>query len=315
MINGTPRRYRILVVDDDPQIRRIIRKMVTEAGYEFLEAGSGTQGLVIAVRQRPDLILLDVMMPEMDGYEVARRLRDNPRTANIPVLMVTALGNAGEKIHGLETGADDYITKPFDAAELRTRIQVHLRRSARDLSASPLTNLPGNPSIEQFIRNRLDKHIPIAVLYFDLSYFKAFNDEYGWLKGDKVIKMLGELIAQEVESTEDASSFVGHVGGDDFVAVTSPERAESVAQRVIKRFDTKIGEHYDAVARDSGYMHGKDRRGRKVRIPLMSLGIAIVSSAHRALHHPSQIASLATDVKKYVKSLPGSHYAFDRRRN
>ncbi len=314
-MNGIRRPYRILFIDDDPQIRRIVHLILGEDGHELFEASSGAEGVMLAIRQRPDLILLDVMMPEMDGYEVCRRLRENPRTANIPVIMVTALGNMGEKIRGLETGADDYITKPFDAGELRSRVQAHLRRSVRDLNASPLTSLPGSPAIEQVIRDRLENHEPMAVLYFDLSDFKAYNDEYGWLKGDKVIKMLAEEIEQTVAAEGDGKSFIGHVGGDDFIAVTLPERAEPIAQEIIKRFDVEILEHYSEAAREKGYIEGKDRKGESVRFPIMSLGIAIVSSAYRELYHPSQIAAVAAEVKKYVKTLPGSHYAFDRRRN
>lgn len=309
------RPVRILFIDDDPQIRRILHYVLEEDGYELVEASSGAEGIVSAVRSRPDLILLDVLMPEMDGYEVCRRLRENPRTANIPVLMVTALGNMGEKIRGLDVGADDYITKPFDSGELRSRVQAHLRRSVRDLNASPLTNLPGNPAIEQALREHIQHHNPIAVMYFDLSDFKAYNDEYGWLKGDKVIKMLAEEISQVVTTEADGKGFVGHVGGDDFVAITTPDRAEATAQEIIKHFDVKVCEHYSEIALDKGYIEGEDRKGNRVRFPIMALGIAIVSSEYRDLFHPSQIAAVAAEVKKYVKTLAGSHYAFDRRRN
>jgi len=314
-MNPNHRPYRILFIDDDPQIRRIIQLTLQEDGYEIVEASSGVEGIVSAIRHRPDLILLDVMMPGMDGYEVCKRLRENPRTINIPVLMVTALGNTGEKIRGLESGADDYITKPFDSGELRSRVQAHLRRSTRDLSASPLTNLPGNPAIEQILRDHLEHHDPMAVLYFDLSDFKAYNDEYGWLKGDKVIKMLGEEIAQAVAADSNGKGFVGHVGGDDFVVITPPDRAEAIAQEIIKRFNANVLGHYSETARAKGYIEGEDRKGNAVRFPIMTLGIAIVSTDYRDLYHPSQIAAVAAEVKKFVKTLPGSHYAFDRRRN
>lgn len=314
-MNPSHRPYRILFIDDDPQIRRIIQLVLQEDGYELIGASSGVEGIVSAIRRRPDLILLDVMMPEMDGYEVCKRLRENPRTANIPVLMVTALGNTSEKIRGLEMGADDYITKPFDSGELRSRVQAHLRRSLRDLSASPLTNLPGNPAIEKVLRDHLEHHDPMAVLYFDLSDFKAYNDEYGWLKGDKVIKMLGEEISQVIAATADGKGFVGHVGGDDFVAIVVPDRAEAIAQEIIKRFDGEVLEHYNEAAREKGYIEGEDRKGNRVRFPIMALGIAIVSTDYRDLYHPSQVAAVAAEVKKFVKTLTGSHYAFDRRRN
>ena len=314
-MNPNQRPRRILFIDDDPQIRRIIRLVLQEDGYDLLEANSGLDGIVSAIRNRPDLILLDVMMPEIDGYEVCKRLRENPRTANIPVLMVTALGETASKIRGLDSGADDYITKPFDSGELRSRVQAHLRRSVRDLNASPLTSLPGNIAIEQVLRDHLENHNPMAVLYFDLSDFKAFNDEYGWLKGDKVIKMLADEIGQVVAAHSQDAGFVGHVGGDDFVAITLPDRAEAIAQEIIKRFDAQVLEYYSESAREKGYIEGEDRKGVRVRFPIMGLGIAIVSTDYRDLYHPSQIAAVAAEVKKYVKTLSGSNYAFDRRRN
>jgi diguanylate cyclase (GGDEF)-like protein len=304
---------RILIVDDDAQMRHIVLAALEEEGYEFLEASSGSQGIEIAQKEHPDLILLDLMMPGMNGYEVCQRLRENPKTASIPVLMVTALGALADKVQGLESGADDYITKPFFADELRSRVTAHLRRSTRDLSANPLTSLPGNNVIEHVIRARLERRQPIAVLYIDLSNFKEYNDEYGWLKGDLVLKMLARTIAEVLVAVGGENDFVGHVGGDDFIVVTAPERAEHIAQTLIKRFDAAIPESYSEAARERRYIEVVDRKGRQVRVPLMNIAVAIVSSDRHELSHSAQIAAMAAEVKRYLKTLPGSQYAFDRR--
>lgn len=304
---------RILVIDDDPLIRHVVVAALAKENYEMAEAESGTEGLGKAQANPPDLILLDVMMPDLDGYEVCFRLRSFSTTVNIPIILLTALGEIGERVRGMQMGADDYITKPFDPRELRTRVQAHLRRSTRDLSASPLTRLPGNPLIEQVLGARIAAGGPMAVLYIDLSHFKSYNDEYGWLKGDEVIKMLAKHILEIVLEMGGKDDFVGHIGGDDFVVISTPEFAEPIAQEIIRRFDAAIPQFYSEADRARGYIQATDRQGNPFQAPLVSIAIAIVTNDHRSLEHPLQVADRAVEVKKYVKSLTGSRYAFDRR--
>jgi diguanylate cyclase (GGDEF)-like protein len=306
-------RRKILLIDDDPLIRQLVARTLTEAHFEVTEAASGLEGIASAVANPPDLILLDVMMPGMDGYEVCNHLRQQSATINVPIIFLTALDQMDSKVLGLRTGADDYITKPFDMRELKTRVEVHLRRSARDLSASPLTGLPGNPLIEQVIAVRLQAHEPIAVLYIDLTNFKAYNDEYGWIKGDQVIKMLADTLVAVAASVGTKTDFVGHIGGDDFVLVTIPDRASDVAQHIIDRFDAAVPEFYSQEVRERGYSIVRDRRGRIFHAPIATVSIAIVTNAQRELQNPLQVADIAAEVKELVKSHPGSHYAFDRR--
>jgi diguanylate cyclase (GGDEF)-like protein len=253
------------------------------------------------------------MMPGMDGYEVCQHLRQVSTTVNVPIIMLTALDQVDSKVHGFRTGADDYVTKPFDLQELRTRVETHLRRSARDQSASPLTGLPGNRMIEQTLAARIKTAEPMAVLYVDLTNFKAYNDVYGWLKGDQIIRLLGTMLTNVVGELGGASDFVGHVGGDDFVVVSTPQHAATIAQQVIHRFDVDILDFYNEETRARGYSIVKDRRGKLYHAPLATVAIAIVTNAHREFENPTEIAALAAEVKQYVKSRPGSHYAFDRR--
>jgi diguanylate cyclase (GGDEF)-like protein len=305
---------RILLIDDDPLMRHIVKSALAGDDYVFAEAHTGADGLAQALADRPDLILLDIMMPDMEGYEVCHRLRANLTTLSVPIVVLTALAETAEKVRGMQVGADDYVTKPFDPRELRSRIAAHLRRSARDLSASPLTNLPGNPVIEQVLRARLATREPLAVLYVDLTYFKSYNDVYGWLRGDQVIKMLGKQIAVVLLSAGAKDDFVGHVGGDDFVVISRPERAETIAREIIRRFDSQVPEFYSEADRARGYLQVFDRQGNAFHAPIISVSVAIVSNEQRRLEHPSQVADLAAEVKRYVKSMPGSQFAFDRRR-
>jgi len=305
-------KQRILVVDDDRLIRHVICHAL-ESDYEVIQAVSGDDGLAQAQQHPPDLILLDVMMPGIDGYEVCQRLRAYSATLNTPVIMLTALDQVDAKVRGLGVGADDYLTKPFNLDELKSRVQAHLRRSQRDLSASPLTYLPGNPVIEQMMMARIANHAPLAVLYVDLNHFKSYNDEYGWLKGDIVIKLLAKVIQNAVIVKGGADDFIGHVGGDDFVVLSTPKYAGAIAQEIITLFDSVIPNYYDAEVRARGYLEAKDRAGRLLRFPMTSVAIAIVTNEKRKVEHPAQIATLAAQVKRIVKSHAGSHYAFDRR--
>ncbi len=308
------RQPKILVVDDDPLMRRIVTQSFDRAAYQMLEAESGLAGIQCALEQRPDLILLDVMMPEMDGFEVIRRLRAHPMTQGVPIILLTALGEINEKIYGMQLGADDYITKPFDPRELRARVQAHLKRSEHYLQSSPLTNLPGNNAIQEVIAARLATHAPLAVIYFDLSNFKSYNDRYGWFAGDEIIKRLGRIIVNAALSSGDPEVFVGHIGGDDFVVVTRPEFAERIGRTTLNQFDQMIPEFYAPEDRANGYIEMTDRLGELRRVPLVSLGAAVVTNEQRRLDHPLQVAQIAAEVKRYLKTLPGSQVVFDRRR-
>jgi PleD family two-component response regulator len=309
-----PENRSILLIDDDPLIRRIVTRTLTAKGYHVAEASSGAEGLALALKNPPDLILLDVMMPGLDGFEVCAVLRQNSLTANTPVLMLTALDQTDSKVRGLQAGADDYITKPFNLDELQMRIEAHLRRSERDLGANPLTILPGNIAIEHTLRQRLATAQPLAVLYIDLTNFKEYNDEYGWLKGDEIIKMLARQIIDATRKQGNSDDFIGHIGGDDFVVMSAPPRAEPIAQMIIPRFDVEILLFYPEEARARGYIETVDRRGNPFHAPIVSVAIAIVTNEPAQFHHPGQVAARSAELKKYVKSLPGSQYAFDRRR-
>ncbi|HEX9077806.1 MAG TPA: response regulator [Anaerolineae bacterium] len=305
-------RRRILLIDDDRLFAQVVAKALGSEAYDLTHAISGAEGLARAQQDPPDLILLDVMMPDMDGYSVCSQLRQNSATANVPVIMITALDEIGEKVRGLQVGADDYITKPCDLEELLTRVQTHLRRSERDLNVSPLTYLPGNPVIEQVLTTFLSQPGFIAVLYIDLTNFKEYNDEYGWLKGDEVIRLLARTIREVLDWCGGKEDFLGHIGGDDFVVISTPDRAASIAEQVISRFDTAIPEYYRAQDRERGFIDTHDRRGKPFRAALLSLKIAIVTNRRRKLSHPAQAAELAAEVKRHLKSHPGSHFAFER---
>jgi diguanylate cyclase (GGDEF)-like protein len=309
----TPRSGKILVVDDDPIVREVVSESLEAEGLSVICAPDGQEGLRLARQQKPDLVLLDVRMPRMDGLELCRQLRRGFLTSTIPIIMLTSLNGTADKVEGMRVGADDYVTKPFDPEELIARVSTHLHRTERDIQTSPLTRLPGNLAVERAIRDRLATGALFAVCYFDLDHFKPYNTKYGFVAGDLVIRMLSDLIVGAVLSHGNDDDFVGHEGGDDFVVVTTPDKAEDVCRTVISSFDESIPEHFNEKDRAQGFFVSRDRRGAELRFPLMSVSGAVVTNHRRNLVHPRQVAEIAAEVLSYVKSFEGSNYLFDRR--
>ena len=229
--------HRVLVVDDDRNLRKIISTNLELAGFAVEVAADGPEALSLIENVQPDIVLLDLMMPHMDGYEVAQRIRNhqNPTIANVPIIILTAKGETEDKLRGFEAGADDYITKPFGPQELLARVRAKIRRVEVDSSLSPLTRLPGNLAIEAELRRRIDSGEPFAVIYLDLDNFKAFNDVYGFTHGDEAIVLLARVTVDVVRRRGTPNDFVGHIGGDDFIAVTLSERVRRDCKRDHRR--------------------------------------------------------------------------------
>lgn len=307
---------KILVADDEEQVRRLVSRALAAPAYEVVGAEDGAAALELARTASPDLIILDLAMPRMDGWKVLQALRSGARTRAIPVIMLTGCAKPGTEVSGLESGADDFIAKPFKLDDLAAHVRSALRRSRTDLAASPLTRLPGTPSIEAEVTRRIAEARPFALHYADLDRFKAYNDHYGFARGDEVIKAVAGVIEESLLPLRD--SFLGHVGGDDFVFLTRPEDAAEAGQRIVTVFDRKAVAFYDAVDLARGWIETADRQGKIRRLPPMTLSIGIVSSQQRLLDHYARAVSLAAEMKAYCKARDDgrlSRFAFDRRRD
>jgi len=304
----------ILVVDDDPDIARFVEVNLRSAGYDVSVASDGEQALEKAAALRPDLVLLDVMMPRIDGFEVAQRLRRNPQTASTSIIMLTAKALSTDKVLGLTAGADDYIIKPFDPIELLARVKGTLRRAKEMRNLSPLTGLPGNIRIQEEIERNVRDDRPFAVLYCDLDNFKAYNDEKGFVRGDRLIQATARIIQDAVVEFAGTDGFVGHVGGDDFVAVVPPESAEDIAKRIVERFDGDIHEFYEREDIKRGYIEVEDRKGVMQKLPLAGVSVGIATTEVRRFEHYGEAVAVATEMKQFAKREPRSWYAIDRRK-
>jgi PleD family two-component response regulator len=306
------KRPSVLVVDDDRNLRTIIATNLELAGFDVIEAPDGASALGLLDTTTPDVVLLDVTMPVMDGYTTLGKIRRHPTASHLPVIILTGTTHV-DAVRSLEAGADDFITKPFSPQEMLARVRAKVRRANVDASLQPLTRLPGNIAIEHEIRRRFHAQEFWAVIYADLDNFKAYNDVYGFARGDDAIRLVASTIADTIRTIGDESDFLGHIGGDDFIVVTSPQRGEQLARTIGGQFDAAVPELYDATDRARGYIDSKDRRGRPVRYPLMSLSLAVVNASSQITSY-QQIGEVAAELKKFAKAHDGSYVAVDKRR-
>jgi diguanylate cyclase (GGDEF)-like protein len=302
----------LLVVEDDEATRGALRALLDDAGYLCDEASDGEHAVAAMRDAQFDLVLLDVGLPGMSGADVHARLRRDPRTRFLPIVFLTAHTDRQVKLEQLEAGAEDFITKPYDADELLARVGAAVRRWSGLRGVNPLSGLPGNPTITEEIDSRLARGDDFALLYVDIDRFKEFNDHYGFTRGDRVITMLAEILTDVAACDE---RFVGHVGGDDFVLLGRTDEAEALAERITGRFDHAIREHYDPEDRARGGIQARDRRGRLRHTPLATVSIGIVNVPPGRFAGATAAARAAAEVKAVAKRRPGSAWAVDRRKS
>jgi len=303
-----------LVVDDDEQVLRLVKRVLERAGFECITVNDGQAAHEAAVEWRPDIILLDLMIGDVTGDHVMSELRDDFRTRLIPVVFLTVRDSLKDKVEHLLSGADDYVTKPFIPEELVARLRAVMSRSTTTRGLSPLTGMSGNSDILREITRRLAQSERFAVLYPDIDSFKSYNDHYGFLRGDDVIKTLATIILEVLEENHSDHHFAGHVGGDDFVILTEPSIAETIATEITKRFDQAIAALYDPIDRDHGWIESEERNGSMLRTPLVSVSIGIVIAEPGSYSSAAAVAARASEVKGVAKRMPGSKWVLDRRR-
>jgi len=304
---------RILVAEDELHLREVLRFQLEAAGFAVLEAHDGQEAVERAVEALPDLVLCDLMMPRRDGFSVCRELRSTFATRHIPIILLTAKSETSDKILGLENGANDYVTKPWESKELMLRIRNVLEWSKQQRAASPLTGLPGNHSISDELSRLLGSNMPFALLQIDIDYFKAFNDHYGYARGDQAIQTVARLLVNAAQKHGGDANFVGHIGGDDFVVLTAPEHAEALGRSVIEEFNRTLPSLYDPADFERNYVEVINRRHVVERLPLMSLTIALVSTDRMPVSHLAQLNDIAQELKAHGKGIPGSVLVGDRR--
>ncbi len=302
---------KILVVDDDVDIAGFVEMELRVEGFEVRVAHDGATALELVHSYHPDLVVLDVMMPDMDGMEVTRRIRSAPTTTALPIIMLTAKGQTPDKVIGLQAGVDDYMVKPFETMELIARVQNTLRRNREFREVSPLSGLPGNHRILREVDDRLRMGRPFAVCYCDIDGFKAVNDVYGFARGDEFIVALGRKLLDAVATR--STAFVGHVGGDDFVVICDPEDVRPLTERAVSEFEKAADALYDEEDRQRGYLTVKTRGGDVRNVGLVTVSVGVAISTRRPYTDPREVIADATEMKGVAKGHQGSYVAVDRR--
>ena len=268
---------RILIVEDDPDTSYMLRTYFEQQGYEIWTVAHGGIALKIARKKLPDLVILDILLPDIDGYEVCRQLRRDLRTKYIPIIFLTQKDGRDDKLTGLEIGGDDYITKPFSIEELRLRVQNALRRVQYQKLTDPATGLPSGRLIEEQLR-LLMRRRGWALLYIGISGFELYNEVYGFLTAKYVLSFMSETLQEAVNEFGTADDFIGHTGKDDFIIITAAGRAEAIKKALVGRFDRVVKAFYSLEDLERGYMAIEGREGKEQWAPLMSLAVGIATA-------------------------------------
>ncbi len=308
---GRPTGARVLVVDDDPAIRAICAEVLRSQGYVVDEAGSCEDARRLVAERRPQVLLVDVQLPDGDGFGLLESLSERRAAEPFAAVFLSARGETADKVRGLRLGADDYLTKPFDAQELVARIDAVVRRREAALHASPMTRLPGGRAIDREVERRLEAQTPFALSYADLDNLKAYNDTYGYAKADGVVLQTAGFLREAVAAHGGDGAFLGHIGGDDFVVLAAPDRAPRICAEVIAAFDRVIPLYYDRADRERGYIEAVDRFGTRRRFPILSISIATVVAAVGRFPRHADVARAAAELKDRAKRIPGSVHLVD----
>ena len=287
---------RILVVEDDLDIANMLQIYFSSQGYEVELAPRGSDALEKTRQSMPHLIVLDIMLPDIDGYEVCRRLRTSTRTSHIPVIFLTQKDERSDRLQGLELGADDYITKPFDIEELRLRVQNAIRRAERESLTDPRSGLPAGRLIEEQLR-RIIRTDGWALMDIRINYYDAFREVYGFVAANDVLRFTAMLLNEVVDELGTPEDFIGHPGDENFVVITSEEAAPAIRARLKERFAEEVKSHYNFMDREQGYITVEEN-GVTKQVPLMTLSMGIVSPSQYQFADIREITELAAEARR-----------------
>jgi PleD family two-component response regulator len=288
---------RLLIVEDDIDISNMLKIYFTGQGYEVDTATRGSEALKKTRQTLPHLIILDIMLPDIDGYEVCKTLRTNTRTSHIPVIFLTQKDERSDKLQGLELGADDYITKPFDIEELKLRAQNAIARAERESLTDPRSGLPSGRLIEEQLRRiiRMDNW---ALLDIRINYFDPFKENYGFVAGDDVLRFTAMILNTIVDSFGTPDDFIGHAGSENFIIITTEESALVIKEQIKARFLEEIPTHYNFMDREQGYIVINNEEGIAENVPLMTIGIGTVTPTKYQFADIREITELAAEARR-----------------
>jgi DNA-binding response OmpR family regulator len=289
---------RLLIVEDDKDISNMLRIYFTGQGYEVDTALRGTIALEKTRQDMPHLIILDIMLPDIDGFEVCRILRTNTRTSHVPIIFLTQKDERSDKLQGFELGADDYITKPFDIEELKLRTQRAIARAEQQSLTDPRSGLPAGRIIEDQLRQVIHRS-NWTLMDIRIKQYEPFKEVYGFVAADDLIRFTAMLLNEVVEELGTINDFIGHAGGDNFIIVTTEEVAAPIQDKLIARFQEEVLSHYNFIDRERGFIIASDPGGKTDEIPLMTLAIGAVSPSQYQFSDIREITELAAEARRH----------------
>jgi PleD family two-component response regulator len=285
---------RILVVEDDSDISNMLRIYFTGQGYDVQVAPRGGDALTMTRKQVPQLIVLDIMLPDMDGYSVCRELRQTTRTKHIPIIFLTQRDERSDRLTGLELGADDYITKPFDIEELKLRVRNAIERVDREKSMDSRSNLPSSRLIEEQLRDLMRATNTWYYIDLKINQFDSFQEVYGMLATTEIMRFVALILTELVDEMGTPDDFIGHAGNDNFLIITYSPKSQILRDRITERFDGEVKQHYSFIDRERGHVVVESGETR----PLMTLGAGIVSNATQRFSDIREITELAAEARR-----------------
>ena len=302
----------IYIIDDDESSIVIFRELFkNDLDYRFISVK--TEQIDIALKNIPSLIVINEDAIDRDVVELCKKIRKDQDNTITPVIVVSSKEQKEHRVRILQESVEYYIKKPVDEQYLYYTVKNLNRLLSSNRRVSPLTGLPGNVQIHAELKKRILKQEPFSVLYVDLDNFKAYNDVYGFLKGDQIIEFTAETITKLVNNDELENTFVGHIGGDDFVAIVPGTNCEKLCQNIIAHFDKNVKKFFSEKDIETGYIEIANRRGIIEQFPLTSVSIGVVLGDVGRFHNILEIGEVGAQVKHAAKSVMGSSYAIDKR--
>jgi diguanylate cyclase (GGDEF)-like protein len=304
---------KIVLAVPDLKLREILSYLLKAWEYNVAILKEGEDVIGYLKKENPSLIIIDAALQDKRGLEICKEIKGDFLTSYIPTIVLIDKRQLRRDLLSIEQGVDDYLIKPPDPIDLEIRIVLALRSAAHHFNANALTRLPGNKLIERELIQSLDSRQPFSFHYIDIDNFKSYNDKYGYIRGNQVITETAKIISKNVKACGNGKDFLGHIGGDDFVIITTPDKADPIAKQTIRDFDAMVPDRYSSSDIKNGFIVSRDRSGRTTNIPLMSLSIAIVNNTLGKVSNLFELMDITTELKNYLKGLPGSNFMVSRR--
>lgn len=309
------RKQQAFLLSPDPELAALLQSLWPVEEMEFRVFDKGRRAIEFLFTEPPDLLVVDGRLDDISASDVAGLVKSENVYRQLPVVLCLDAADLQREWDWNRVEVDDFLLRPFSPEEVRARINLTLCRAMRALDANPLSKLPGNTSIIQRIQQLMDQEQDFALAYCDLDYFKSYNDRYGFSRGDEILMMTARLIVNTIKGFAGVQSFVGHVGGDDFVFILPVDKVEEACQRIIAAFDDIVPHFYDPEDRRRGHIRSTDREGNVRTFPLMAVSIAVVLNEQARLKHYGEASAIAMALKKKAKENPKSCYVIDRRKD